>query len=255
MNTFLEVIAYLDTIFTVSALFELTVVVLAAMLVLVVRDIMVKPVVTHYMRTDMVDMVMSAKEYNVFLKAGDIRGEWKPVINGKLLPLDAGVVQAQAVAQAELADKDADYEEMCAAYAAEAEAHYANGIVSVVGYCECVVNGSYKPFHFTTTSDTAKDDKFLDMVACSHCPVCNPEGLVDVVEDTAPALTVVSEVQEGERVTFTFNDGSTAVMRAYTYTGCTERQLDAPSEGGYRVDSIQQARAIDEFTGTDCIPF
>lgn len=252
MNTFSQVLAQLDAIFTVQAGLVFSLVVVCVLVVLSLR----KPaVVTHYMRTDMVDMVLSATEYTVFLKAGDIRGEWKPVINGKLLPVDADVLQAQAVAQAELADKDADYEEMCAAYAAEAEAHYANEIVSVVGYCECVVNGSYKPFHFTTTSDTAKDDKFLDMVACSHCPVCNPDYETMFAVDNSPALTVVSEVQEGERVTFTFNDGSTAVMRAYTYTGCTERQLDAPSEGGYRVDSIQQARAIDAFTGTDCIPF
>lgn len=255
MNTFLEVIAYLDTIFTVSALFELTVVVVFAMLVLVVRDIVRKPTITHYMRTDMVDMVLSAKEYNVFLKAGDIRGEWKPVINGKLLPLDAGVLEAHIVAQAELAAKDADYEEMCAAYAEEAEAHYAqealdNEVVECSGACLC--NNLYV---FTTTNKLSADVDYCTMIACNHCPVCNPEGLVDVVEYTAPALTVVSEVQEGERVTFTFNDGSTAIMRAYTYNGCTERQLDAPSEGGYRVDSIQQARAIDAFTGTDCIPF
>lgn len=131
----------------------------------------------------------------------------------------------------------------------EADAHYANEIVECSGMCLCE-----KLFVFTTTEAASSDHEFCTMIACSHCDVCNPEGLVDVVDDS-PVLTVLNEVQEGERVTFHFNDGSTAIMRAYTFDGLTERQLDAPSEGGYRVDSIQQARAIDAFTGGDCIPF
>lgn len=237
----------LDSIFSLAnGLLFAVVCLLALMIQVLVSD----RKVTHYQRTDMVDMCLSAKEYMVYLKAGDIRGEWKPVFNGNFLPLDEGVMEAHLAAQAELAAKDADYEEMCAAYAEEAEAHYANEIVECSGMCLCE-----NLYVFTTTEAASHDHEFCTMIACSHCPVCNPEGLVDVVEDTAPALTVVSEVQEGERVTFTFNDGSTAVMRAYTFDGLTERQLDAPSEGGYSVDSIQQARAIDAFTGTDCIPF
>lgn len=191
MNTFLEVIAYLDTIFTPHTIYVLSMVLVAGLLLLSLRKPMYKT-------------------------------------------------------QDEL-----DYEEMCAAYAEEAEAHYANEVVECSGMCLCE-----NLYVFTTTEQASRDHEFCTMIACSHCPVCNPEGLVDVVEDTAPALTVVSEVQEGERVKFTFNDGSTAIMRAYTFKGnCAARQLDAPSEGGYRVDNIQQARAIDAFTGIDYIPF
>lgn len=247
MNTFTQVLAQLDAIFTVQAGLVFAVACMLALMVVAFRQ---ESAVTHYMRTDMVDMVLSAEEYNVFLKAGDIRGEWKPVINGKLLPLDAGVLEAQAVAQAELAAKDADYEEMCAAYAEEAEAHYANEVVECSGMCLCE-----NLYVFTTTEKASHDVEFCTMIACSHCPVCNPEYDTMFAVDNSPALTVVSEVQDGERVTFTFTDGSTAIMRAYTFNGCTTRQLDAPSKGGYRVDSIQQTRAIDAFTGNDCIPF
>jgi hypothetical protein len=61
---------------------------------------------THYQRTDMVDMSLTATEYMSYLKSGDIRGEWKPVFNGKFLPLDAGVMDKHLAAQAELATKD-----------------------------------------------------------------------------------------------------------------------------------------------------
>lgn len=58
----------------------------------------------------------------------------------------------------------------------EADAHYAGTIVNVVGYCLCKTEmGSFKPFKFTTIKSSAEDVKFLDMIACSHCPVCNPE--------------------------------------------------------------------------------
>lgn len=58
----------------------------------------------------------------------------------------------------------------------EADAHYAGTVVNVVGYCLCKTEmGSFKPFKFTTVKSSAEDTKFLDMIACSHCPVCNPE--------------------------------------------------------------------------------
>jgi hypothetical protein len=58
----------------------------------------------------------------------------------------------------------------------EAEAFYANDIVHVVGYCLCKTEmGSFKPFKFTTVKSSAENIKFLDMIACSHCPVCNPD--------------------------------------------------------------------------------
>jgi hypothetical protein len=55
------------------------------------------------------------------------------------------------------------------------DAYYSNSMVPVVGYCLCKTDaGTFKSHHFTTTQTSAKDDKFLDMVACSECSVCNP---------------------------------------------------------------------------------
>jgi hypothetical protein len=129
-------------------------------------------------------------------------------------------------------------------YAADVEEYRAAcesypSVVPVVGYCLC-----NKPYNFTTTSASAQDIKFLDMIACSHCSVCNP------------TIEVVDEQIDGERVTFTFSDGSTAVMREHKGWGST-RHLDAPSEGGYhvRLDNDSQMDAINRYTGSECIPF
>lgn len=67
------------------------------------------------------------------------------------------------------------------------DAYYRNSVVPVVGYCLCKTHvGTFKSYHFTTTQTSARDDKFLDMVACSQCSVCNP------------AIEVVTEEVEGD---------------------------------------------------------
>lgn len=170
----------LDMFFSVANGLVFAVVCLLVLVVIELR----KSTITHYQRTDMVDMSLSANEYMVHLKNGDIRGEWKPVFNGKFLPLDAGVMEAHLAAKAECELKDmlteayamnddVDFER---ALRDEADAHYAGTVVNVVGYCLCKTEmGSFKPFKFTTVKSSAEDTKFLDMIACSHCPVCNPE--------------------------------------------------------------------------------
>jgi hypothetical protein len=101
--------------------------------------------------------------------------------------------EKKQVAQAELAmlddahamndaydDDNWHREEANAHYDAEdlavMDAHCNNTVVPVVGYCLCKTDaGTFKAYKFTTTQTSAKDDKFLDMIACNHCPVCNPD--------------------------------------------------------------------------------
>lgn len=153
-----------------------------------------------------------------------------------------------------------DYDAFCDE---QANAYYDNMLVECVGTCGCG-----KTYDFTTTGKYAEDYDFATMIANSHCTVCNPEYDAmfgddehNTFEDTADAvlaepvrkLTVSSYKVEGDRATFTFDDGSEAVMRTYTLDGCDTLQYDAPYREYHC--TIEQARAIDDYTGTDCIPF
>jgi len=134
--------------------------------------------------------------------------------------------------------------------AEEVDASYDERVVPAVGTCGC-----NKEYHFTTCSTSAKDGLWCDMIACNHCPVCNPDMdamLAEPIAKELHELVVIGMHIEGERATFTFSDSSTAVMRAYLDNGKIE--YDAPTPD-YRVDTMAQARAIDNYTGGSCIPF
>lgn len=71
----------------------------------------------------------------------------------------------------------------------EANAHYDGAVVRANGRCGC-----NKEFHFTTTSEAAKDGFWCDMIACNHCPVCNPDldkMLCEPVAKELHELTVI----------------------------------------------------------------
>lgn len=126
-------------------------------------------------------------------------------------------------------------------------AFYSETVVETSGYCLC---GNL--YVFTTTETASRDHEYCEMIACNHCLVCNPDMPAMLADN--PVIDVVNEHIDGERVTFTFSDGSTAVMRECPNWG-NIRSLDAPSDGGYRVDNGSQVDAIDRYTNSDCIPF
>lgn len=238
-----------------------------AVVVAIIEALKVKNV-THYMRTDMVSMVLTVDEYKKLLASGDINNvdAWKPVFNGRMLPLDKGVME--------------DYLAMCTAYAEEAEAHYAaeekaaasaastdvievnytgeaptmnDTVVNVVGYCLCKTeDGTNKPYHFTTMSIWAKDDKFLGMIACNHCSVCNPE--IEEMLSTEFAVDTIEKLGTSDDAYIVrFNDGT------YTEACYSEKHaLFEPRFVGKEYCSEitnKQAAAIEKYTGCMCVQF
>lgn len=143
-----------------------------------------------------------------------------------------------------------DYEEMCAAYAEEAEAHYANEVVECSGMCLCE-----NLYVFTTTEQSSHDVEFCTMIACSHCPVCNPEGLVDVVEDTSPVLHVVScELlrDNGNDYIVRFDDGTYSEV---TWVARCDMYEPTNKFGVIQDITVAQANALELYTGKTVIPF